>query len=65
VITDLGVMTPDPVDCELVMTAVHPGVTPEQCAAATGWTLRFADDLSVTDPPTTSELAALRELQAA
>jgi glutaconate CoA-transferase subunit B len=65
VITDLGVLRPDPETCELVMTALHPGVTVEQCREATGWDLRFAVDLEVTEPPTADELAALRALSAA
>jgi glutaconate CoA-transferase, subunit B len=65
VITDLGVMRPDPDSCELVMTALHPGVTRKQCTAATGWSLQFARDLTVTEPPTERELTALRALQAA
>ncbi len=51
VITDLGVLQPDPKSCELVMTSMHPGVTRDQCTAATGWPLRFADDLGQTALP--------------
>ncbi len=65
VITDLGVLQPDPKSCELVMTSMHPGVTRDQCTAATGWPLRFADDLGQTALPTNHEIDALRELQAA
>ncbi|HZE67356.1 MAG TPA: CoA-transferase [Sporichthyaceae bacterium] len=62
VITDLGVLQPDPATCELVMTALHPGVTREQATAATGWELRFADDLQTTPLPTALELTTLRGL---
>ena len=65
VITDLGVLAPDPVTCELVQVAVHPGVTVERCRAATGWPLRIADDVTTTEPPTEHEVAELRRLQAA
>jgi glutaconate CoA-transferase subunit B len=65
VITDLGILTPHPETCELVMSALHPGVTRDQCTAATGWDLQFVDDLAETEPPTTTELHALRVLQAA
>ena len=44
VITDLGILRPDPETGELVQTALHPGVTAEQAIAATGWPLRLADD---------------------
>lgn len=64
VITDLCVMEPDP-DChELTVTHLHPGVTREQVIEATGWDLRFADEVDETDPPTAEELAVLRDLHA-
>jgi acyl CoA:acetate/3-ketoacid CoA transferase beta subunit len=65
VITDLGVLRPDPATAELVLTAVHPGVTAGQVAAATGWELRTAPDVATTKPPTPAELTALRALKAA
>lgn len=65
VITDLGVLRPDPQTCELVVTALHPGVTPEQVREATGWDVRFAADLARTEAPTPDELAALRALASA
>ena len=64
IITDLGVLEPDPVTCELVMTSLHPGATVEAARAATGWELRFAADLAWTPPPTARELEVLRELKA-
>jgi glutaconate CoA-transferase subunit B len=63
VITDLGVLEPDPETCELTLTKLHPGVEVEQARDATGWPLAVADDLGRTDPPTARELDALRELQ--
>ena len=65
VITDLGILEPDPQTCELVLTHVHEGVTADQAREATGWELRVADDLVTTEPPTDEELAKLRELVAA
>ena len=65
VITDLAVMEPDPDTCELVVIALHPGVTREQVVAATGWDVRFIDDLATTDEPTDEELDTLRTLQVA
>ena len=64
VITDLGVLTPDPETCELTLVSVHPGATVEQAKAATGWPLAVSPDLSTTDPPTTEELSVLRRLEA-
>ena len=40
VITDLGVLEPDPETCELTLTALHEGVSVEDARAATGWELR-------------------------
>jgi glutaconate CoA-transferase subunit B len=62
VITDLCVMEPDTETKELTVTALHPGVTPEQVAAATGWPLKFAAALDETAPPTHAELKVLRDL---
>jgi glutaconate CoA-transferase subunit B len=64
VITDLGVLTPDPETCELTLVSVHPGATVEQAKAATGWALAVSPDLSTTDPPTAEELTVLRRLEA-
>jgi glutaconate CoA-transferase subunit B len=63
VVTDLGVLEPDE-NGELMLTHVHPGVVPDEIRAATGWALRIADDLAVTEPPSDAELAALRSLRA-
>jgi glutaconate CoA-transferase subunit B len=62
VITDLGVLEPDPESRELVLTQVHAGVEAEQVKQSTGWELRIADDLQTSAPPTDEELAALRAL---
>ena len=63
VITDLGVLQPDPVTKELTLTHVHPGATVDTVRGATGWELRIAPDVRCTAPPTPEELLALRELQ--
>jgi glutaconate CoA-transferase subunit B len=65
VITDLGVLEPDPETRELVLTQVHPGVDADAAREATGWELKVAENLVTTDPPTDEELSALRELVAA
>ncbi len=65
VITDLGVLRPDPDTCELVLTQVHPGVDVEQVREATGWQLRVSPELSTTEPPTEQELTVLRALKEA
>ncbi|HEX6497919.1 MAG TPA: CoA-transferase [Micromonosporaceae bacterium] len=63
VITDLGILEPDPRTCELTLTHLHPGATVEQATTATGWPLAVADDLSVVEPPTAVELSVLRALE--
>jgi glutaconate CoA-transferase, subunit B len=62
VITDLGVLEPDPSTKELVLTHMHDGVELDQVRDATGWDLQITDDLEITAAPTNEELAALREL---
>jgi glutaconate CoA-transferase subunit B len=64
VITDLGILEPDPDTEELTLVALHEGADVAQAREATGWNLRVADDVAVTAPPTAEELDALRELVA-
>ena len=56
-------MRPDQQTRELTVTELHPGVTAEQVQRATGWAIRFSENLRVTTPPTPEELATLRALQ--
>lgn len=63
-ITDLAVWEPDPETKEFTVTSLHPGVTAEQVQENCGWTVRFAENLGETPPPTEEELAVLRELKA-
>ena len=65
VITDLGILEPDPETKELTLTSVHPGVTVDQVQAATGWQLRVAEHVSETAAPTDDELRVMRELKSA
>ena len=64
VITDLGVLEPDPETKELTLTRLHPGAEADAAREATGWELKVADEVGLTDEPTADELAALRELVA-
>ena len=63
VITDLGVLEPDPGTAELVVTALHPGITIEQVRAETGWEIEVSPDLKITAPPSDTELATLRGMR--
>jgi len=62
VVTDLGMLEPDE-EGELTLTQIHPGVEPEQVQEATAWELRIAEELDVTEPPSDTELVALRSLR--
>lgn len=63
VITDLGVLEPDPETAELVLSALHQGVTVEQARAETGWELAVSADLMITATPSARELEMLRSLR--
>ena len=65
VITDLGVLEPDPATRELVLTAVHPGVEVDAVREATGWDLKVSEDLAVTPEPSDTELSVVRSLTGA
>ncbi|KZB81349.1 CoA-transferase subunit beta [Amycolatopsis regifaucium] len=65
VVTDLGLMRPDPETAELTLTELHPGVEVDQVVAATGWKLKVAGDLGTTPAPTEAELRILRDLKRA
>lgn len=63
VVTDLGVLEPDPRTVELTLTQLHPGVDLAEVRDATGWELAVSEQLTTTPPPTAEELAVLRELE--
>jgi glutaconate CoA-transferase subunit B len=60
VVTDIGIMEPDE-NGELTLTALHPGKTAEEAQANTGWELKVASKLRLTEPPSAEELRILRE----
>jgi len=61
-ITDRGIFRFHPETREAVLVSFHPGDSPEEIAAETGWPIRCADDLGETDPPSPEELDLLRRL---
>jgi glutaconate CoA-transferase subunit B len=63
VITDLGILEPDPDSCEPTLTCLHPGASLDKARQATGWPLAVAGDLTTTDPPSQQELEVLRRLE--
>jgi glutaconate CoA-transferase subunit B len=64
VITDFGVLAPQPGTDELQLVALFEGATEAEARAAIGWSLRSADEIEVLEPPTHHELATLRALKA-
>ncbi len=60
VVTDLGIMQPD-ANGELILTALHPGIDAEQARQNTGWDLKIAKDLEITQPLTNEELRILHQ----
>lgn len=60
IITDIGVLEPDS-NGELTLTALHPGRTIDEAKENTGWDLKCAPQLGVTEPPSAGELRILRE----
>jgi glutaconate CoA-transferase subunit B len=64
VITDVGVLEPDPATRELTLTGLYPGVTTSEVRSRTGWDLAVSTDLPTLAAPTSAELTALHALQA-
>jgi glutaconate CoA-transferase subunit B len=63
VVTDLGILRPDPLTKELVLTELHPGVRVEDVIAKTGWPLRVSESLRSVDEPHADEIEALRTFE--
>jgi glutaconate CoA-transferase, subunit B len=62
VITDLGMLRPDPESGELVLAGIYPGVSVPQIQEKTGWVLAVSPELALIPEPAEAELTALREL---
>jgi glutaconate CoA-transferase subunit B len=60
VVTDIGIMEPDDTG-ELILTALHPGKTVQAAVENTGWPLKSAREVKLTQPVTEKELKILRE----
>ena len=65
VVTDLGVLEPDPETQELVMTELYADVTADDAREAVGWDLTVAVEPRFVEPPSPGELEALRALEPA
>jgi glutaconate CoA-transferase subunit B len=64
IVTDAGILRPHAESGEFSLSATYPGVAVEEAKAAVGWPLRAMAELETCDPPTASELSALRALEA-
>ena len=64
VITDFGMLTPEPGSEELVLSGLFHGATVEEARAAVGWPLRVDATVEAIEPPSRIELEALRALHA-
>jgi len=62
VITQLAVYGFDKATCEMELIALHPGVTVEQVQAESGFPIRVAGHVSISEPPTSEERRLLREI---
>jgi glutaconate CoA-transferase subunit B len=62
IVTDLCTMRPDPESKEFEVVTTHSGVTEPQVRDNTGWPIRFAERVEITQPPSDDELRVLRDL---
>ncbi len=62
IITDIGMLKPEPGSDELQLVARYEHATVGQAVKATGWPLKVADRVDVLAPPTDDELRILRDL---
>lgn len=62
VITDKGILEPDPVSEELVLTTLYPGVSADEVARGVGWPLVARPVVTHAVPPNPAELDLLRRL---
>ena len=61
VVTDKAILEPDE-SGELVLSALYPGIEPEEVRAGVGWLLAAREVLTVVDPPSDEELHLLRDV---
>jgi len=64
IITDIGILKPEPGSDELQFVARYEHTTAEQAVQATGWPLNVANRVEVVAPPDEHELRILRDLHA-
>jgi glutaconate CoA-transferase subunit B len=62
VVTDLAILEFDEETKQMMVIALHSGVSPDQVRDNTGFDIAIDPDVGTTDPPSDRELAVLREL---
>ena len=60
IVTHLGIMEPDETG-EIILTGLHPGASVEQVKENTGWDIKIAAHLTITEPPSEDELRILHQ----
>jgi glutaconate CoA-transferase, subunit B len=63
IITDLGILEPDPVTLEFTQTGLYRGVSAAAANERTGWDLSVAAEPEIITEPSPAELDALRSFQ--
>jgi glutaconate CoA-transferase subunit B len=61
VITDKAILNFANAQREMQLTALYPGMTPEDVQAEVGWPLRAAETIETISSPTAEELRLIRE----
>jgi glutaconate CoA-transferase subunit B len=64
VVTDFGILTPHPENCELQLTALFADTDVDTARSMIGWPLHVASRIETLPPPSAEELDALRALNA-
>ncbi|MEX0724326.1 MAG: CoA-transferase subunit beta [Gracilimonas sp.] len=62
IITDLGILKPDPKTKEFYLESIHPGISVDEVQENTGWDLKISTDLKTTPEPSEKYLEVLRDL---
>jgi glutaconate CoA-transferase subunit B len=62
VITDKAVFDFDPNTCRIRLHSIHPGVTPDDLRANTGFDLTIPPNIPTTPPPTPTDLATIHHI---
>jgi glutaconate CoA-transferase subunit B len=62
VITDMGILEPDPETGELVLAALYPGVEADEVRSSVGWPIGCRDTPPLVEPPGAEDLRLLREV---